>query len=758
MAQRHKTYPLTFVQPFADPRIERLIKEVANIQYGAGNLSDNSLYRMRQFATPYMNCMLEDLSWELLCAAAHQEKLYVSSMILVFLLLKEPDWESPYRKALEDVSDVLEKAVTSWIEKKKNGKKPSLSFCKTLFCGDDITHLICIYRKDIAQQTEVSTFITQTSNNNVKLLIKEYFEMKEQGTFVILKTMEIKDGVLAKTFNATIPDFKSCSDITETTFWNQVKFIRKTWGFDDNMHIGLLVDFYRVIRRAHDAELFIGSSLLDADFFNNQGLTSQLSTGCWFDEYSPRSYERIKDKTCCALIARGYDKLYTKMGRWEVIVFNFSAIQEKGYLPILWRYVLEETLQKNVALLSNIGSIILILNKLTELKRSKDYPNPNSMFINRPECLALNMFIETTWNNYATRSSVRGIIRSFLRSSEDKGLLKIEDLALRQLFMRMPSQQDGINESISDIDLVRILQALDNESDNNTRALVIYTIVRLLIDTEFRISMICSLKPSDIVKGAKEGEWFIRSNTKTSGGKELSHVITDETAALLFQVIENTDALRMNCDDPNINQYIFIGRSSWKSKCFRYKDNSFNKDLASILAKHGIERRYTATDFRNTHMTKAVQYCLNNGMNEVAQRMLTKHRSVITTMSNYYDTERAFIEQLMDTYNIEITPDLKAPGIIKDDISIPQSDIVAEGCGGCSADYCVIASGLSCKVCSHFVTTPAHLPFFEKSIKAITSLIEETEDEHRREDLLTMKAIDVLYVGKINIFMEEHKA
>lgn len=734
------------------------MNEVANIQYGADNMSTNSLRKMRRFASPYMNCKFDDLSWDFICTAAHQHKLYVSSMILMFLLLREPDWESPYRTALEDISDVLGKAVDSWIEKRGNGQKRTFFFCKSFFCDNDIWRLICIYRKNVAHQTEVSTFLTQTSNKYVKLIIKEYFEKKEKGAFDALKALESREGVLAKTFDSTVPSFSSCMDITEEIFWKQVRFIKKTWGFEDNSYIGLFVDFYRVIRRTHDTELFIGSSILDADFFNNQGLTSQLTMGCWFDEYSTRSYERIKNKTCCALIARDYDKLYTKMGRWQVIVFNFSGIQEKDYLPLLWRYVLEETLQKNVAILSNIGAIVSVLNKLTELKRTQDYPNPNPLFINRPDCLALNMFIETTWNSYSTRSSVRGTTRAILRSSEEKGLLKIEDLALRQLFMRMPSQRDDINESISDIELVRILQSLDKESENNMRALVVYTIVRLLIDTEFRISMICSLKPSDIVKGAKEGEWYIMSNTKTSNGKAVSHVITEETAALLFRVIMNTDELRTSCEDPNVNQYIFIGRSNLSPRCFRYKYDSFNKDLMSFLVKHGIEKRYTATDFRNTHMTKVVQYCQNNGMNEVAQRMLTKHRSMITTMSNYYDTERAFIEQLMDTYNIEITPDLKAPGTVKDNISIPRSDIVADGCGGCTAEHCVIASGLSCKVCSHFVTTPAHLPFFEKSIKALTTLIENTEDEHRREDLLTMKAIDVLYVGKINIFMEEHKA
>ncbi len=758
MAQRRRSYPLTFEMPFADPRIERLIKEVASIQYGAGDVSDNSLYKMRRFASPYMSCEFDDLSWDFICTASHQHKLYVSSMILVFLLLKEPDWKSPYRTALENIGDVLEKAVGSWVGKRESGQKPVLFFCKSLFCGNDISRLICIYRKDVAQQTEVSTFLSQTSNKHVRLLIKEYFENKEKGAFVVLKALESREGVLAKTFDSTVPSFSSCVDITEEIFWKQVKFIKKIWGFEDNSYIGLLIDFYRVIRRTHDTELFRGSSLLDADFFNNQGLTRQLTMGCWFDEYTPRAYERIQNKPCCALVAKGYDKLYTTMDRWEVLVFNFSAIQEKSYLPLLWRYVLEETLQKNVALLSNIGAIVSVLNKLTELKRSEDYPNPDPMFINRPDCLALNSFIETAWNKYATKSSIRGTTRSFLRSSADKGLLEIEDLALRQLFMRMPDQQEDINETIADTELVRILQILDKESENNARALAIYTIVRILIDTEFRISMICSLKPSDIVKGFKDGEWYIRSNTKTSAGKTVSHVITEETAALLFQVIENTDELRASCDDPNVNQYIFIGKSSWFSRCFRYRASSFKDDLESILTKHGIGKRYTAIDFRNTHMTKAVQYCINNGLNEIAQRILTKHRSVITTMGNYYDTERAFIEQLMDTYNIEITPDLKAPGTVKDDISIPRSDIVADGCGGCTAEHCVIASGLSCKVCSHFVTTPAHLPFFEKSIKALTTLIENTEDEHRREDLLTMKAIDVLYVGKINIFMEEHKA
>ena len=167
----------------------------------------------------------------------------------MFLLLKEPDWESPYRTALEDIGDVLEKAVGSWVEKRENRQKPVLFFCKSLFCGNDISRLICIYRRDVAQQTEVSTFLSQTSNKHVRLLIKEYFENKEKGAFVALKALESREGVLAKTFDSTVPSFSSCADITEEIFWKQVGFIKKTWGFEDNSYIGLLVDFYRVIRR-----------------------------------------------------------------------------------------------------------------------------------------------------------------------------------------------------------------------------------------------------------------------------------------------------------------------------------------------------------------------------------------------------------------------------------------------------------------------------------------------------------------------------
>ena len=316
------------------------------------------------------------------------------------------------------------------------------------------------------------------------------------------------------------------------------------------------------------------------------------------------------------------------------------------------------------------------------------------------------------------------------------------------------NEEPGDNETLSGEELSHIFRILDEESATSVVALQVKTIARLLIDTEFRIGMICSLRTTDLIKGAKPGEWYLRSITKTSQQKRIDHVITGETATLLLDCIEKTKDIRETMNNPMYSDSMFIYYSPLARRYYKMTRSGFQSTLRHILSKHGFTRSLTPSIFRNTHMTKALQYCIKNGRNDLEKSLLTKHRKLSSTLEHYYDTNTAFREQMEDTYGIEISADLSVPGSVRDTLKETEEASVEHGCGVCSEKHCMMRSNLPCLLCGSFITTPEHKPFFEAAIKMITETIRSTDDEHLIEDLKTRKAILVMYLEKLHIYKE----
>ena len=520
----------------------------------------------------------------------------------------------------------------------------------------------------------------------------------------------------------------------------------------------MLFSFYKYLADTHMPDIYDSMGMINRMFMEDATTAIYLKKGYFFTEFSPDSIDSIKDKTKIVFILRGYDRLYNSIESYDFKAVDCSVLMDKRYLSLFWHYFLEEASPNNIHFNFSIGNLVEVLNIVSSMKSQPGYPCPDPMMITRAECIAIRTYGLKNFHTYSKQRVFINIAKAFFRSGEAKGSLSIEPMAIEKLQVRWSETLDDTNESIPPDVVARIIEVLENRADNGCLiSLELLVLIKLLLITEHRISFLCALKLSDLKEGAQDGEWYIEKIMKTSHGKKLWHVITEDTAKLLKRCIEATKEVRKEIRNPLLSDYIFIFKVQNLDRYQKMTALKFKTYLNKFLSNEGFGRHYSVMDFRNTHMTKAIQYCIENNKTEQEKGLLTSHKSVDTTLAHYYDSETAFREMMEDTYDIEISADLSVPGGITADAPDTADSIVADGCGNCIAEHCLMKSNLPCLLCRNFITTPKHSIFFEEAIEMVSREIEVSEDEHIIEDLKTRKAILVMYLEKIHEFTEKEQ-
>ena len=747
--RKHKIDTFFFTSQFKDERVRNLLMAMISTAYGTDQLMVHQRDKMREYGNHFKDCDLSQISWFMLCDVANKTSYKQCTFFLLFALLGSEDWDDPYKPFLMEMEPIFRKVVENYV--KNRGKSHNITV-QNLFCYDDIRKKICF----IGPHDYFGCLSVETKNTYLKQQLQNFFNKKQATTILILRTIEGKHHLISRLFTEFVQDFNEKTDIPESTFWKQVQFIRERYD-EDSSCLSYLFKFYVFLMEGPMPHLFKNAEIVSLPFLKGESTIRHLRNGYYFANLGFSAYDSIKDKEKVVFILKGYDKKYNTIQPYDFKAMDCSDLEDKRYIPLFWEYALNETINGNVHFNCYDYMVVDALNVITEMKNQPDYECPDPFMITRAECIAIKASVLQRFTSKTKRYQTTAQSKRFLSYCEEAGLLKFQNLALRRMQNEWQPDKENINETVSADMLTSIIGILEEESKSDIRATLVLAMIRLLLETEFRISMICSLKTTDLVTGACPGEWYIRSITKTSHGKMLEHVITKGTAQILLNCIEATRETRAGMNDRLLADFIFIYYSEEEHQYRKMKQTGFSYNLNRILLQHGINQRFCASDFRNTHMTKALQYCMENGKNDLEKALLTKHRKLVTTLDHYYDTQAAFCEQLEDTYDIEISPDLSVPGDVVSDIPANNEMSVERGCGVCTSDKCIMHSNLPCLLCRSFITTPLHEPFFVEAVKAISETIRHTEDEHAREDLQTRKSLLVLYLEKIYEYKEKNK-
>lgn len=741
-----------FTCSFKDECIKSLLMDMVLLDHGTHQLKRYERDDVRKYGNYFKDLEFSQLSWSRLCDIANKTKKLQYSFCLLYALLERNDWTDPYREHLMPMKPVFKMAMEIRRGNDKNLPARHPAADQDFFCYDDIASTICY----IGPKGHLSCITLNIKNEYLIQVLQDFFSRKQSTTIRILRTIEGKHNLISKLFTEFIQDFNERTDIPESIFWKQVDFIKKTYN-EDSSHLSYLFKFYAFLMEGPMPHLFRNAGIVSLPFLKGESTIRHLRNGYYFVNLEPSAYDRIKDKEKVVFILKGYDKKYNTIQPYDFKAMDCSGLEDKRYIPLFWEYALYETENNNIHFNYYDYMIVDALNVITAMKAQPDNECTDPFMITRAECVAIKASVFQRFTSKTKRYQTIAQSKRFLSYCEEAGRLKFQNLALRRMQNEWQPDKENINEAVSLDTLSSIMSILKKESETDIRATHVLAMIRLLLDTEFRISMICSLKTTDLMEGARPGEWYVKSITKTSHGKTIEHVITKETAQILLECINATKEIRCGMDDRLLADFIFIYYSEEEHQYRKMKQTGFSYNLNRILSQYGIERRFCASDFRNTHMTKALQYCMANGKSNLEKALLTKHKKLMTTLDHYYDTQTAFLEQLEDTYDIEISPDLSVPGDVVADIPANDEMSVEHECGICISDKCIMHSNLPCLLCRSFITTPLHEPFFEEAVKAISETIRHTEDEHAREDLQTRKSLLVLYLEKIHEYKEKNK-
>ena len=207
-----------------------------------------------------------------------------------------------------------------------------------------------------------------------------------------------------------------------------------------------------------------------------------------------------------------------------------------------------------------------------------------------------------------------------------------------------------------------------------------------------------------------------------------------------------TERWRVECSDKSIADKLFIVPAHRRNTFTLVSVQKFNNFLAECCKDADITQ-YSASNLRDTHMTKAEEVCIRNNMSDIEKLALTGHSTTATAERHYIKND--IISLLEASYGL-IIGDVQVAGQISNDgTTMADAASVANQCGYCGKSKCESYSYLSCLMCQNFIATRAQLPFFNSEITRIETKIQHTTTPHDIEDLRNIQRLLLAYLAQL---------
>ena len=694
--------------------------------------------KIKNFIEEALSPCIEEVDWVLFCNKAQEHSAYKFAFWFLCLALRDGISFGKYSMYLYQNKECYERLR----------EYPHVQY-KPILCGKDITKQIVCYNA-YGERKNIYIFV-DTNNEFLKSLIYRCMcrvnHREVQPSAAVLFHF-------AKSFGEEEIRITSLDDLRCAMIFQQTQYYQELFKSDQNnfkQAVTFLCFFYRwLVNEYSDRDFFTGCYKITRKLLFAGMFKKYLMEGYYFTVFSPSNIPAEHEKV--VFTCNGFDRLSTKYLSEDFFAINLSHLHSQEYRKLILSYVLTQksfTSSRNTCIIA-----AECLENLYQIKIQEHYPNKHLLHFTTPEAQHLKAYISRKDYASTTKGARISDIKRFFEWCGNAGLVTFEYCFFDEL-TTPKGRQKGKAKAIPDDELVKINTVLREDSNKNLREKLMYAIFHLAVFTEFRISQICHLKIDAIVPTVKPGEYTLRANNKTSFGDVIENPITEQTYRLLRGVINDTDTLRNTLCPPELKRYIFIYQAEHPKKVTVMRSDLFRQTLKSACKKAGLPQ-YTASNLRDTYMTKAWEFVMSNGKSNMELSLLTKHRHIDTTMSHYVELE---LEKMLEaTYGVEIGENLvdakskvveEMPEILSD-----EALDVEHGCGKCAAKQCTGTAALSCLVCKNFVTTPKHKPYFEKMIEITQKQIENTKNKHEKEDLTTIKTLYVLYLKAIYSFEE----
>ena len=702
---------------------------------------------VRGFIEKYAKLSFEDIDWVEFCDEEVVKKNPLNALRIVNYWLANNCYEGTYKEDLYRIYPLI------------NMETCVRTIKKYLLCGEAVEYLYGT-KAIIRSNPSTKWFFIKISNGFLRQAISQFYSTHRYDAIADFEGVE---ETIFGAFETISADVHCYEDLNAKTFWKQVKYIDDYCQESRNKKASAyssIVNFYRWVISNNDGYDMLSNALnLNRGVLFSGNMVSLLVEGYYFSPPIMNDNLLEHQKICFVFNTNN---------------FNSCAISDEMSLNIELEKIKSRVLRKaflnhiisrinsGVTVVFNEKYSVHVLQFLEDLKAQPRYPNKSITNISKEDVYLLKNYIDGLQSGSSVKVTIKNWLRSFLRVSNDANILKCDRLVIDTLTHK-DRRYENKSMVVPDKELKLIVDALKKDSETDSKAEVMLAIIYLLIETEFRISQICSLKLGSIKKGLKANEYVIESKTKTSKGKIVSSVITANTYRILKEIIDKTEPIRAKGCNQGISDYIFVYEQPCRAKftMFKMTSDNFHTGLIKLCKKLKLSNVYGSSNFRDTHMTKSVEYAIRHDLSELHTKILSGHKSLQTTYNHYLNLE--LDDMLESTYGIIIGNNVEnVDEKVVEDINatlLPDENDVENHCGKCVASVCNDTTSLPCLVCKNFITTINHEANFKKEIEAIERLIKAKVNASKRqpyvpmsheiEDLQLKKSLYVTYLKAI---------
>ncbi|ELC8389504.1 tyrosine-type recombinase/integrase [Clostridium perfringens] len=727
-----------YINKSINPQIITIISEI----YEEFNLYKTSRH-INNFCKIYAQKNTSEIDWIEMCIYLKKYPCHKFAIKFLVKLLELNLYEGSYSDILYNKLDMLK--IIAYENNRLH---------KLVFCEEKINELI-IFKNN--SQGQIYSYAFITSKNYI--IGKYLFEFLDGNDRNCLRWCNLDFLYhFENSFCQYIDVIKNYKDFNSNTFFIQISYYKNLYKNNKNAYnssiTGITVFYRWLCNTFNEYDFFANSFNMSKSLLFSGKLTELIRKDYYFTTFNPLNHPGPKTKIC--FLIKGLSHISTRITNDDWNTIDISIVKNEDYRNMILSFILSSTSSTMLKDSTQILYINEALKFLIELKEQTNYPNKNLKYMTNQEAILIRNYINSFKISIGTKNNRIGAIRRFFIYTKNNNLINFDDIFfdyLRQY--EEPTKNNA--KAVPDDKLVLINNNLLEKAKKSHLAKLIYSIFHLTLQTEFRINQICHLKVDCIKPSIKPNQYIICTNSKTSHGTIESYVITDITYHLLMNIIDDTEDFRDNCNIESLKDYIFLYKGRTNTPTLITND-TFGKYIKKICNELGFHENYTASNFRDTHMTKAFEHILRNGKSDIEMGVLSNHRHIDTTKNHYIEME---LEKMLEaTYGIiigeeYIETESKIIDKIPDEFKSKEND-VENGCGKCTAKKCEFTSSLPCLACKYFITTTNHEIFFKKSINNIDRIIEKTLNKHDKEDLITIKQLYVLYLKAIYKYKEKN--
>ncbi|WP_195237357.1 tyrosine-type recombinase/integrase [Romboutsia sp. 1001285H_161024_C4] len=700
--------------------------------YSKVELNSGQQKYLNSYISMYKNVKLDTLNWETICDisssidSAHLSTYFgILNLNFVIYLIENSLYKDPF---IDTNSDIILNLLNSSKEKRNRIMYFDKNFnLKNLF--------ICnhTYKKKGVRKAGELIIDTKLDNPFLVKLLDGFY----RSDFTSTRSGK-SDFNFSRNFYKSYDKFSSFKEISNFNF----KVFEKQFDFykKNKRQLKDLVKFYIYLHSIYE-DIFKPNDPVDIFWITKHPkFINQFNDGFRLVDLNPTEPFPTDDRWIVR--PNGQEEFTTRLNSTDYKTVDFTKIEYNEYRPFLKDFFWKSTVTLPVRL-SEFYNIIKFLNFIYEYKTLNIKNNSNYNEITTVEALSYLGHISNKDSLRVYNDKVQSI-RKFLKNKYFNVELAVFDYLVHAGNPTPPGSKSIPEDEVKKLDKHLLTLAYDNDTNY-----VYYTIFKLALLTNFRISHLLSITIDSIKESMKKEQYYIEAVTKTSNKEKAKEHISKYDYRYLEEAIKITDPLRSKAPKEYKN-FVFLHyiQSANIKGVTPITVATFNSFLKRQCKKIGLPE-YTAENLRDTSITRAIDYAVENGLSHQETEILIRGKRS-TKLKHYYDNQESklFVEA---TYGIIIgNIDLKGQILeTTDSSSFSKDETMDDGCGFCKENECRIHKDIGCPMCKFFIVTLDRIPFYIKKLERLDISIENETIEHEKEHLKAIKKLYAAYLSKL---------